>query len=226
MKVSSSNINDHLALQGMVHGTGGVSMMGTGPSHFSAVRNPVQSTVAQLVEFEAALLARRAMQQPNAWLLDQLLAVHAKSLPLKSQLNDKVPISVRPSSPDSVLRIDRRVPISKSVIPPMANDQEKRIQMPSDSDILCGRGGRSNHHVGNKRYRQVVAEMKASYRTIGSKSAKTDLSRAIVEHVKSYGGRFLKLDKDSGMYVVLSQSEARKKTSQALREAKDVKWTK
>jgi hypothetical protein len=93
-------------------------------------------------------------------------------------------------------------------------------------DVLCGRGGRSNHHPGNKRYRQVVKEMKASYKNIGSKAAKTDLSRAIVDHVFNYGGRFLKkMDGENGKYQVLSVIESRKKTSQALREAKDVKWT-
>lgn len=104
-----------------------------------------------------------------------------------------------------------------------------------DTDILCGRGGRSNHHVGNKRFRKVVSQMKASYKTIGSKTAKTELSRAIVDHVHGYGGRFLKhqdknnnsnaCHKNSTSYVVLSAAEARKKTSQALREAKIVKWT-
>jgi len=78
---------------------------------------------------------------------------------------------------------------------------------------------------------------------MGSKSAKTDLSRAIVHHVyHTYGGRFLKYqtgsagktgktdnDNDSGdhgsYYVELTPAEARKKTSQALRESKQVKWT-
>ena len=99
------------------------------------------------------------------------------------------------------------------------------IEKPREWDVLCGRGGRSNHHPGNKRYRQVISEMKARYRNIEAKSAKTDLSRAIVEHVFGYGGRFVKLDKPSGKYEVLSALESRKKTSQALRETKELKWT-
>jgi hypothetical protein len=93
-----------------------------------------------------------------------------------------------------------------------------------DNDILCGRGGKSNHHPGNKKYRLVVSRMKMNYRRMGSKMLKTDLSRAIVEHVYGYGGRFLKYDKDTSRYAVLSSAEARKKTSQALREMKEVKW--
>lgn len=91
--------------------------------------------------------------------------------------------------------------------------------------ILAGRGGRSNRHPGNKRYRQVVAEMKIMYRGTKAKAIKTDLSRAIVKYVFGYGGRFVKKDEETGSYYVLSPGEARKKTSQALRETKELKWT-
>jgi hypothetical protein len=99
------------------------------------------------------------------------------------------------------------------------------VDAPSKLDILCGRGGKSNNHPGNRRYRQLVSDMKSSYRRIGSKSAKTDLSRAIVDHVYKYGGRFLKADTLAGRYIILTPDESRKKTSQALREAKYAKWT-
>ncbi|CAB9510450.1 expressed unknown protein [Seminavis robusta] len=92
-------------------------------------------------------------------------------------------------------------------------------------DILCGRGGRSNHHPGNKQYRQVVSEMKQYYRETEGKSGKTELSRAIVDHVCDDGQRFVKKDESVGRYYILSKAEARKKTSQALRETKSLKWT-
>jgi hypothetical protein len=91
-------------------------------------------------------------------------------------------------------------------------------------DILSERGGKANHHEGNKRYRKVVSEMKKQYRGIEAKTEKTDLSRKIVAHVRNYGGRFLKKGKD-GRYFVMTDAEARKKTSQALRETKQLKWT-
>eukprot|EP00538_Stauroneis_constricta_P002479 CAMPEP_0119546038 /NCGR_PEP_ID=MMETSP1352-20130426/613_1 /TAXON_ID=265584 /ORGANISM="Stauroneis constricta, Strain CCMP1120" /LENGTH=496 /DNA_ID=CAMNT_0007590691 /DNA_START=99 /DNA_END=1589 /DNA_ORIENTATION=+ len=93
-----------------------------------------------------------------------------------------------------------------------------------EQDVLCGRGGRSNHHPGNKKYRQLISDMKHSYRNIEAKAAKTDLSRAIVEHVFKYGGRFVKVDARSGKHYALTTIEARKKTSQALRECKQLKW--
>jgi hypothetical protein len=94
-----------------------------------------------------------------------------------------------------------------------------------EADVLCGRGGLSNHHPGNKRFRRVVSEMRRTYRSTEAKNHKTDLSRAIVDHVCGYGGRFIKKDEKSGRYHVLTKAEARKKTSQALRETKELKWT-
>lgn len=93
------------------------------------------------------------------------------------------------------------------------------------ASIIFLAGGKSNHHLGNKRYRQVVSEMKNMYRSTEAKTVKTDLSRAIVDHVCSYGGRFVKKDSASGRYYLLTKAEARKKTSQALRETKALKWT-
>jgi hypothetical protein len=63
------------------------------------------------------------------------------------------------------------------------------------------------------------------YKKSEAKAIKTDLSRAIVDHVCKYGGRFIKKEVTTGRYYVLTRGEARKKTSQALREAKALKWT-
>lgn len=94
-----------------------------------------------------------------------------------------------------------------------------------EADVLCGRGGLSNHHPGNKRFRRVVSEMKRTYRSTETKNSKTSLSRAIVDHVCNYGGRFIRKDDKTGRYHVLTKADARKKTSQALRETKELKWT-
>ena len=90
---------------------------------------------------------------------------------------------------------------------------------------LLNKTGKSNHHAGNKKYRQVVSEMKRTYQSTGAKTAKTDLSRAIVEHVVGYGGRFIKREEANGQYFLLTKAQARRKTSQALRETKELKWT-
>jgi hypothetical protein len=95
----------------------------------------------------------------------------------------------------------------------------------TELDVLCGRGGRSNHWPGNKRYRRVISEMKNAYKSSEGRKSKTGLSRSIVDHVLGYGGRFVREEEESGRYYVLTKAEARVKTSQALREGKDLKWT-
>jgi hypothetical protein len=47
---------------------------------------------------------------------------------------------------------------------------------------------------------------------------KLEVSRGIVQAVKNFQGRFLELDKVTGMYVEIEEKKAIKKTSQALRE--------
>merc|ERR1712183_201870 len=87
-------------------------------------------------------------------------------------------------------------------------------ETPRRLDILCGRGGKSNHHPGNKRFRQLIRNMKSMYKDTETKTMKTDLSRKIVEYVCTHGGRFLKKDAKSNRYYLLSKEDARKKTSQ------------
>lgn len=127
-------------------------------------------------------------------------------------------------------RITSRADVTASLIPGRdvrSTREGGRVYIDDigELDVLCGRGGKSNHHSGNKKYRQVISEMKMMYRQTEAKALKTDLSRAIVDHVCSYGGRFVRKDERAGRYYLLSKSEARKKTSQALRETKELKWT-
>ena len=184
-----------------------------------------------------------AMVKPSPWLVQSLFDVQAKT-----SAADALKVKSLPSESGNRKEVSHALKLAKS-IPSLAKDdgcsstgnssstasrsslssagphQEESIATKVfDIDVLCGRGGKSNHHPGNKRYREVISRMKSGYRQIGNKTAKTDLSRAIVDHVYQYGGRFLRYDKDTNKYIVLTPSEARKKTSQALREAKDVKW--
>ena len=196
----STGINDHVALIEQA------LLVTRFPAAMSQVSKPNLTRLSQLLQLEAELAARRPIIRPSSWLFDNIVGSD---------------IRTRSPSP-SILSSGRFTPRDAENHPVLSTPT---VEEPSCFDILCGRGGRSNHHPGNKKYREVVRIMKASYRNIDTKSAKTDVSRAIVEHVYNYGGRFLKQDKATGNYHVLSPVEARKKTSQALREAKDLKWT-
>jgi hypothetical protein len=102
----------------------------------------------------------------------------------------------------------------KKIVP-----EVKEYVEPNDVDVLLGRGGRSNHHPGNKRYREEVQNLQSWYLGVEDKNEKTDLSQCLVDYVHSYEGRFLYKD-EVGWYVV-PNIIARRKASQALREDND-----
>lgn len=85
-------------------------------------------------------------------------------------------------------------------------------------DILFGRGGRSNHHPGNKVYREIVTKHQEHYRGC-DKNEKTKVAQGIVDQVQhSIGGRFLELDKEANRWYLVPNVVARRKVGQALRE--------
>ena len=89
-------------------------------------------------------------------------------------------------------------------------------------DVLGGQtktGGRSNHHPGNKVYREKVTEMQEYYRNHCVKNEKTKVAQSIVDYItQEYGGRFLELDKDSNKWYIVPNIMSRRKVGQALRE--------
>jgi len=89
---------------------------------------------------------------------------------------------------------------------------------PTDRDILCGRGGRSNRWKGNERYRQIIEEHKPAYHATSAKHEKTLLSQQLVQDLQAEGRRFLKLDNTTNQWFVVPDVEARRKAGQALRE--------
>ncbi len=95
------------------------------------------------------------------------------------------------------------------------------IAKPNKNDVLCGRGGHSNKHPGNRLFRRLVNANKALYQQTSSEetSHKQIVSLSIVEAIHNQGGRFLR--KQLGEWVVISSRQAYIKTSQALRETHD-----
>lgn len=91
-------------------------------------------------------------------------------------------------------------------------------------DVLCGRGGGTNSQVGNRRFRQLVAEFQPIYLEAKRKE-KPLLARTIVLIIRKRGGRFLKKNDDTGQLFEVGDDKAEAKTSQALREGLDVRAT-
>lgn len=93
------------------------------------------------------------------------------------------------------------------------------IKDPHQNDVLYGRGGGTNHHPGNKRYRKLVDARKVDY--VNSK--RLDKPLVALEIIKTWRsqkppGRFLKLEESTSLWHDVGDKKAREKTSQALRE--------
>lgn len=99
----------------------------------------------------------------------------------------------------------------------------RRIRTPNASDVLLGRGGGINSHVGNRVFREWVHQRKEDYNLAGSKADKTRVAKEVMDLVTNKGGRFLTKDPTSssaggGWWMEVDELRALAKTSQALRE--------
>mmetsp|Transcript_16804 Transcript_16804/g.24660 ORF Transcript_16804/g.24660 Transcript_16804/m.24660 type:complete len:183 (-) Transcript_16804:65-613(-) len=90
---------------------------------------------------------------------------------------------------------------------------------PTPNDVLLGRGGLTNWHPGNQRFRLMVEAEKNKYKKLGGqKKLKNNYSREIMARVNQYGGRFLKRDVTGDEWIEAEPTAIRRKCSQALRE--------
>lgn len=95
------------------------------------------------------------------------------------------------------------------------------IAEPNENDVLCGRGGRINSHAGNIKFRDVINARKKEYLAPTTKKLeKAHIAAAIVNDIRGMDppGRFLKEERDTGMWYDIGDAKAIKKTGQALRE--------
>jgi len=92
------------------------------------------------------------------------------------------------------------------------------ICVPTENDVLFGRGGFINSHPGNVSYRKKVLQFRPVYER-STKEGKFDISRELLEAVTSDGARFLQRGEDGEWHQVIGNG-ARRKVSQALREKK------
>lgn len=93
------------------------------------------------------------------------------------------------------------------------------IETPHPHDILSGRGGASNNHMGNKIYRTVCEHNKGLY-AAAPRNEKLPIAIQIVEAVRSRRppGRFLERKKEDKLWYEVTEKRAIDKTAQALRE--------
>jgi hypothetical protein len=94
-------------------------------------------------------------------------------------------------------------------------DMQTPIVQVGRADVLLGRGGETNHHIGNIQYRQLVKACQGAY-LAAKRRDKPKIAFAIVRVIRCRNGRFLRKEVDSWLDV--GNTRAREKTSQALRE--------
>lgn len=158
------------------------------------------------------------------------------SFPVETKLISQVSVDYDTESSCSATFIVPRSP--KAVVPPKKRKalQLKKVKKrypykrpnyepvskeyvdPTDDDVLLGRGGRANNHPGNQKYLIETNRLKSEY-VNASKESKTVISQRLVDIVSSWNGRFLKQDLANGQWYIVLNIAARKKASQALRDA-------
>ncbi|KAG7362653.1 hypothetical protein IV203_026013 [Nitzschia inconspicua] len=113
----------------------------------------------------------------------------------------------------------RAIPENKEYIP--------ESEQPTDADVVGGRGGRSNHHAGNRPYWIKILGSRFHYRTCQSDAAKTVIAQDILNFIKlDKGGRFLNLDSKTNRWFILPDAVVLDKIKQALRDKYVPFWAK
>jgi len=93
--------------------------------------------------------------------------------------------------------------------------------VPTEDDVICGRGKKCYSHIGNDRFRDRVQGMLALYKQARSKLHKSKVLNQVVEQIRQdspNGGGFVKQD-ESGRWFEVGDFLAREKTSQTFRDA-------
>ena len=104
------------------------------------------------------------------------------------------------------------------------------IAKPTEHDVLCGRGGGTNNHPGNVKFRLLINDYKLRY-LAASKVDKPKVARDVVDAWRSLNppGRFLarkgdskkgpgSVKADGNVWYDVGDKKAREKASQCLRE--------
>lgn len=159
----------------------------------------------------------------------------ASPSPSPSTMPSKTPVGDNPAAPNEIAQkgadfshilADPEGWLQKTEnefqkLAPVDRSLEKDIVV-QPNDVLCGRGGETNHHPGNIKYRSLVKAYQKLY-LLAKRRDKPKIAQCIVVSVRGVNGRFLKRTKNSSStggstWIDVGNVKAREKTSQALRE--------
>lgn len=95
------------------------------------------------------------------------------------------------------------------------------VEIPHENDILLGRGGFNNKHIGNEQLRQFALERVQTYSQCTTKKNKMNMIRELLMIIRNLDppGRFLRQQGTKGFWYEAGDKFAREKVSQVYRDA-------
>lgn len=156
-----------------------------------------------------------ASANANATTTNQQTEPEMKTLTQEGQSNDtnsSIEKKNTESKPKKRVRKPRRaIPTEKEYIPADAQ--------PTQSDVVGGRGGRSNHHPGNRPYWIRILESRLEYTRSRSDHEKARIASGILRYVQEeLNGRFLNIESKTKRWYILPDAVVLDKIKQALRD--------
>jgi hypothetical protein len=122
-----------------------------------------------------------------------------------------------------LLKLPEIVPKANEIAVPPLESSDSILpsdgSMPTDADVLFGRGGKTNHHPGNVRLRRIVDHYKYGYEA-ARKTDKPRYAKAIVQALRLHStpSRFLRMNEATNQWEDVGDKRAAEKVSQTLRE--------
>ena len=108
----------------------------------------------------------------------------------------------------------------------LINGREKLhqiIESLAERDIICGRSKLSHHNEGNRWFRSLIIKYREPYQRAPSRNEKTNITKWILNKIRSDGGRFLIGDGEKVAFKEAGDEFCKEKISHALRSRKQDK---
>jgi len=157
--------------------------------------------------------------------MENMKSTKATTSPTKGEPSWRKAGPNEPAAPQPAARAadqTRDAPSSTSADAVVVGSDGRSDSSVGPDDVLLGRGGATNAHSGNVRFRRIIAQHQQEYLK-ARKREKVGIARRIVGIVQSNGGRFLKRTDNAQNWVQVTDKRAQEKASQALREGLDVR---
>lgn len=101
--------------------------------------------------------------------------------------------------------------------------RSKFVEHPYHEDCLFGKGSSVMNHPGNVAMRRLMKEKYDRFEQSSSNIQRQELAGEIIEEIHTGGGRFLREDAKTGLFVEVDDDVARKKIMIAFRDSKKKK---